>query len=151
MRVRWFPCLAVFCLAAVAAPARAADDKTVPPTLTVRVRSVDDLLGYLVAAVRGQAVHVDCVAVGESHAPLIADPVLIASGDPKRFLGTGEQLLDSPALRVHNIGPFESLVHVVDDRERAARFLRVPPRIVIDLSAGGGHERRIGQGDARCA
>src|SRR2546423_645365 len=59
MLMRFFPCLATFCLIALPSAARPAEEKAVtPPTLVVKVQSIDNLrdnikyLGQLVATLR---------------------------------------------------------------------------------------------------
>src|SRR5712691_10266713 len=43
MLLRMFPCLATLCLIAVPSAARPAEEKAAPPTLVVRVQSIDNL------------------------------------------------------------------------------------------------------------
>src|SRR5438094_563974 len=40
---RFFPCLATFCLIVLPSAARPAEEKSTPPTLVVRIQSIDDL------------------------------------------------------------------------------------------------------------
>src|SRR5579875_2237426 len=74
------------------------------------LRPINHLICYFVTPVSGQAVHVDRVPIGEVHAPLVADPVLVTSRDGESFLRPAEQLFDPPALRVDDIGALERLV-----------------------------------------
>src|SRR5439155_6364169 len=60
------------------------------------LRSVDDLVGDLVAAVGRETVHVERVRLGQLHAAGVADPVLVLRRRLQRGLLVGEQVQATP-------------------------------------------------------
>ena len=111
-----------------------------------RLRAVDHRVRHFVAAVGREAVHVEGVLVGDGHAALVADPVLVRGGQREALLRIAEVVQRAPALGVDDVRVLEGGVHVVGELEARARRGGVGHRDLHLL----GHQlvaRRVGQDD----